>query len=257
MVWCKLAIMFCPKCGAEYRPGYTSCADCHIFLVNERPSANQLARLERVDADRDVEEGASAESSFDYSAAARAEPGDPNEDPFCSFWKGTDARVCAELCTVLDEAGIPHKTIHRQDHLFNFANQSPYQLGVPASLYEKAELTIKEAFGTDEETGDDAVPLLPAPNREPADFGKSLRDAIADANEWLGPRYPEDATVEVWSGEEAEKGTKEMIEMSLRENDLLCRSEEQNERIKLMVLPEHEERAKQIVREIVEGAPLN
>jgi len=252
--------MFCPKCGAEYRPGYTSCADCHLFLVKERPSARQLARLQRAEADRDaVEGGVNADTSYDYSGSDRvpAEPGDPNEDPFCSFWKGTDARVCAELCTVLDEAGIPHKTIHRQDHLFNFANQSPYELGVPASLYEKAELAIKEAFGTDEQTGEDSVPLLPAPDREPADFEKGLQDVIADANERLGPRYPEDATVEVWSGEEAEKGTKEMIEVSLRENDLLCRSEEQNERIKLMVLPEDEGLAKQIVREIVEGEPLN
>ena len=58
------------------------------------------------------------------------------------------------------------------------------------------------------------------------------------------------------TGEDAEKDTKEMIEMSLRENDLLCRSEEENGRIKLMVLPEDEGRARQIVREIVEGAPL-
>jgi hypothetical protein len=214
--------MICPKCGAEYRQGYTSCADCQVFLVNEQAGGSQLG-------DREPEGGA----SYQYPGAGRvpAEPGDPNEDPFCSFWKGNDARVCAELCTVLDEAGIPHKTIHRQDHLFNLNNQSPYELGVPASLYEKAELAIKEAFGTDEDTG----------------------DAITDANEWLGPRYPEDATVEVWSGEDL--SVKEMIEMSLRENDLMCRSEEVAELRKVFVLAEDEARAKEIVREIVEGAP--
>jgi len=250
--------MTCPKCGAEYRQGYTSCADCHVFLVSGQAGGSQLARVQWVEGNPEAEaSGAAGDTRYDYPGAGGvpAEPGDPNEDPFCSFWKGTDARVCAELCTVLDEAGIPHKTIHRQDHLFNFANQSPYELGVPASLYEKAESAIKEAFGTDEETGEDAMPLLPSPDREPADFEKGLRDAIADANEWLGPRYPEDATVEVWSGEEAEKDTREMIEMSLRENDLLCRSEGENGRIKLMVLPEGEARARQIVREIVEGAP--
>jgi hypothetical protein len=260
LVWCRLAIMFCPNCAAEYRPGYTSCADCRVFLVNERPGAHQLARLQRTDADRDVEgSGSNGDINYDDPGADRApaEPGDPNEDPFCSFWKGTDLRVCTELCTVLDEAGIPHKTIHRQDHLFNMNSQSPYQLGVPASLYEKAEQAVKEAFGTDEETGEDAVPLLPAPDRESAEVEKGLRDAIADANEWLGPRYPEDATVEVWSSEEADTDTKEMIEMSLRENDLLCRSEEENGGIKLMVLPEDEARAREIVREIVEGAPLD
>ena len=28
--------MFCPKCGAEYRPGYSRCADCDVYLV-DRP----------------------------------------------------------------------------------------------------------------------------------------------------------------------------------------------------------------------------
>ena len=236
--------MICPKCGAEYRQGYTSCADCQVFLVNEQAGGSQLG-------DREPEGGA----SYQYPGAGRvpAEPGDPNEDPFCSFWKGNDARVCAELCTVLDEAGIPHKTIHRQDHLFNLNNQSPYELGVPASLYEKAELAIKEAFGTDEDTGEDTVPLLPAPDRDSEEYRKGLRDAITDANEWLGPRYPEDATVEVWSGEDL--SVREMIEMSLRENDLMCRSEEVAELRKVFVLAEDEARAKEIVREIVEGAP--
>jgi hypothetical protein len=248
--------MICPKCGAEYRQGYTSCADCHVFLASGQAGGSQLARVERVEGDQEAEaSGTAGDTRYDYRGAggAPAEPGDPSEDPFCSFWKGTDARVCAELCTVLDETGIPHKTIHRQDHLFNFANQSPYELGVPASLYEKAELAVKEAFGTDEETDEDAVPLLPAPDREPADFEKGLRDAIADANEWLGPRYPEDATVEVWSGEDL--SVREMIEMSLRENDVVNRCEEAAGQQKILVLPEDQARAREIVREVVEGAP--
>src|SRR5262245_23198719 len=128
--------MICPKCGAEYRPGFTRCTDCEVDLVAGRASGALAAFLS---------------DGRGHDAGESGKPGDPNHDPFCSFWKGTDARVCTELCAVLDEAGIPHKTIHRQDHLFNFANQSPYELGVPASLYEKAELAIKEAFGTDEE----------------------------------------------------------------------------------------------------------
>ncbi|HEY1424963.1 MAG TPA: hypothetical protein VGF20_16035 [Candidatus Acidoferrum sp.] len=189
-----------------------------------------------------------------------AEPGDPNRDPFCSFWKGTDLRVCTEICTVLDEAGIPHKTIRRQDYLFNLNNQSPYEVGVPASVYEKAELAIKDAFGTDEGTGEDAVPLLPAPGEdsiEPFDErgkGRATEEERVEANEWLGPRYPEDATVEVWSGEDV--GLRDMIEMSLKENDVLTRSEEQAGGARVFVLPGDEGRAKEIVREIVEGAPL-
>ncbi len=29
--------MFCPKCGAEYREGFTECADCMVPLVYEEP----------------------------------------------------------------------------------------------------------------------------------------------------------------------------------------------------------------------------
>ena len=29
--------MFCPKCGVEYREGFTTCADCHVALVDASP----------------------------------------------------------------------------------------------------------------------------------------------------------------------------------------------------------------------------
>ena len=41
--------MYCPKCGAEYREGFTDCADCRIPLVAQMPR-----RLER-DGDPDLQ----------------------------------------------------------------------------------------------------------------------------------------------------------------------------------------------------------
>jgi hypothetical protein len=156
--------MICPRCKAEYRPGFTVCADCGVALVEPSQLAStrgaDQARFDGAGRERVVD---ASDDSAGQAFEAAAEPGDPDEDPFCSFWKGTDLRVCTEVCTVLDEAGIPHKTIRRQDHLFNFNNQSPYEVGVPASLYEKAELAIKEAFGTE----DDTVHLLPPPEEDP------------------------------------------------------------------------------------------
>jgi hypothetical protein len=307
--------MICPQCKAEYRRGFTVCADCGIPLVG----STDLAR---------------ASTAEDESAAT---PGDPNEDPFCSFWKGTDLRVCTEVCTVLDEAGIPHKTIRRQDHLFNFNNQVPYEVGVPASLYEEAELAIKDAFGTDEESGEGVVPLLPPPKEEPrsrqlrivwvgdsamqcagvcdalkkagidyhvadsrvqagyglderyeigvaetdykrakviggrgvVDFSEEPEDQeimeIPDTDnlEWGTANnarrgldqvwYPDDATSLAWEGEPAD--SRWMIEMSLKENDIRMRWEMQDAKPRLFVLPEDDERARKIVREIVEGQP--
>jgi hypothetical protein len=166
--------MICPQCKAEYRRGFTVCADCDVPLVE----STELTA-------RSVVDGAPEDAAERERVAGT--PGDPNTDPFCSFWKGTDLRVCTEICTVLDEAGIPHKTIRRQDHLFNLSQQSPYQIGVPASLYEKAELAIKEAFGTDEESGEDVVHLLPPPEEDPR--AQKLRSV------WVGNRDIECASV--------------------------------------------------------------
>lgn len=30
---------WCPECGAEYRPGYASCADCHVALIDRQPDS--------------------------------------------------------------------------------------------------------------------------------------------------------------------------------------------------------------------------
>ncbi len=251
--------MICPKCRVEYRHGFKICSDCDVALVD----ASELA----------------AGAGEGESAVAL---GDPAKDPFCSFWKGTDLRVCTEVCTVLDEAGIPHKTIRRQDHLFNLNNQSPYEVGVPASLYEKAEAAIQEAFGSDTEGGGGLLltekssasfqelvdlpleeKLKGRPEEEVPTFleqltWKDVRSDEAETAEERTPResgewFPEDATSRVWEGEPAE--ARDMIEMSLAENDIRTRWELQGAKAKLFVLPEDELRAKEIVREVVEGEP--
>jgi hypothetical protein len=33
-----MASRWCPKCGAEYRDGYSECADCGLALVDEPPA---------------------------------------------------------------------------------------------------------------------------------------------------------------------------------------------------------------------------
>lgn len=61
-----VCVAWCPKCGAEYRPGFSACADCRVPLVdhppipaeNGHPSANpfagrivELTRVPRMEAD--------------------------------------------------------------------------------------------------------------------------------------------------------------------------------------------------------------
>ena len=260
--------MICPKCGAEYRPGFTRCADCEVDLVAGRAGGALAAFLS---------------DGWGHGAGETGKPGDPNEDPFCSFWKGTDARIWKELCAVLDEAGIPHKTIHRQDHLFNLASQVPYEVGVPASRYEAAESAVKEAFGSDEETGLDAMGLLPPPKEDPRagslrkiagglvftdsaeddddepddpemapkadDSGELANVSLVKDEDW----YPEDATRMVWDGNPPD--FREAIEMGIAENNIRMRWAIEGGSPRLFVLPEHEKPANKIVKEVLEGTP--
>ena len=119
--------MICPQCHAEYRDGFTVCADCDIPLVPQYETDGATLAV----------------------PTPPAPPGDPLEDPFCAFWKGDDPRLHVELTSVLDAASVPHKTIRREDHLFNLNNYPAFQIAVPYSFYERAELAIKDAFGLD------------------------------------------------------------------------------------------------------------
>jgi hypothetical protein len=255
--------MFCPLCKAEYRQGFTVCADCDVDLVWQLPAPSD------------------DDSQPDLSGTGAA----PADDPLCAFWNGDDPRIHAELCQLLDEQGIPHKTIRREDHLFNLNSKSAFQIGIPFSCFEKAEAAVKEAYGTEEEVPT-APNLLPSGKEHVTEAGifSSLLDLakgsaravgegvaashspqIATQEEFSSPGnsqnsrwdpehwYPEDATVKVWSGDQPELG--ELIVASLRENQVHSRLDSTQGKCALLVLPDDESRAREIVREIVEGIP--
>ncbi|HTZ49109.1 MAG TPA: hypothetical protein VMH20_16065 [Verrucomicrobiae bacterium] len=239
--------MICPQCKAEYRAGFTHCVDCDVDLVKELPKNAIYMRRS----------GGGAE--FRPSG----EPGDPNEDPFCSFWKGDDPRVHGELCEVLDEAGIPHNTVYRRDHLFNLRNYAAFEVGVPFSMYERAENVVKEAYGTDdiENVGAHETPLLADKpsrlvNKLPETLTASDEEGIPGpptAGENEAGWHPEDATVKVWSTEKG--GSSDFLVAALHENEIRCRVEQNGVNAELYVLPADESRAREIVREVVEGRP--
>lgn len=231
--------MFCPQCGVEYRPGFTHCADCDVDLVHE------LA-LAKTDA---------------FRSRQSASP-DDDEDPFCAFWQGDDARLHAELCTVLNEAGIPHKTVRREDHLFNLKNFPAFQIGVPFSRFEKAENAVKDAYEMDA-SGADAVQSLnpPALIPERANAIRKLPESLLPSEEENIPEEgdgdPEwelgEEAIEVWSGDDDSLG--DMLVASLRENKIAVHREHSGRRASLRVRSRDEARAREIVKEVVEGMP--
>lgn len=234
--------MFCPQCRVEYRPGFTRCADCDVDLVHEL----QLVR------------------TGSYESKEGAAAGGDEEDPFCSFWQGDDGRLHAELCTVLDEAGIPHKTVRREDHLFNLKNFPAFQIGVPFSLFEKAENAVKDAYEIDASVADPVQALNPPaliPERRRAFEG--LPEMLTPSEEENIPGPPrgaeqaegehEDKEVEVWSGEDDSLG--DMLVASLHENQIDVRREYLGAKQSLLISWRDKARALEIVKEVVEGVP--
>lgn len=261
--------MFCPQCKAEYRQGFTVCADCEVPLVWQLPASTGAAN--------------EAESS--------GQDPESTDDRLCTFWKGDDPRIHIELCQLLDEEGIPHKTIRRQDHLFNLNSKSAFQIGIPFSCFEKAEAAVKEAYGTGEDETNNALhptienspsfkalinlplreKLRERPREEQPDLmesltwrrserqeeheEESLTESTASASGSWDPEnwYNADASVEVWSGDQPELG--ELIVASLKENQIHSRLDCTVGKCALFVLPDDESRAREIVREIIEGVP--
>ena len=233
--------MFCPECRVEYRAGFTHCTDCDVDLVDE-------LSLERTD-------------------LCAANPGD-QEDPFCAFWQGDDRRLHAELCSVLDAAGIPHKTVRREDHLFNLKNFPAFQIGVPFSLFERAETAVKDAYEMDV-GGTDAAASLNPPALIPdhARVIRKLPEALTPSKAENVPGPPEagddaddDAEwqfegggTEVWCGEDTSLA--DMLVRALRENTIAVRRRISHGRHLLLVSSEEEAKAREIAKQVVEDVP--
>ena len=228
--------MYCPLCGAEYRPGFTVCSDCQVSLVPDPPSQ-------------------SPSESADSAATGGTS--------FAPVWSGSDTRKLAEICEELDRQKIPTRTLRREDRLFNPTAHAPFEVYVPMDRMTAARKAINGADATE----DDSEPIsesdsleIPAEEGSPDDDGD---DGYEEERGELRNLDPEDATAEIWSGDDVDLAA--MITSSLRENHIPCLSDsdtpepqsasEEMSSTRLFVLPEDEKRAKEIVREIVDAAP--
>ena len=213
--------MYCPQCKAEYRQGFTRCADCDVDLLDTLPqepeNAGQAKRI---------------------------------------IWMGDNQETCVALCLQLKDAGIRYQvTEGMKSRDARMTVTWKYELAVPAEdekkakeLLELPEMVVEESSELTEEDEDQALMEWPKGD-------ESTPGTVRKGSFYLGPWYPEDATVEVWT--ETPTFKSDLIEMSLKENEIRARIEVQEDGFKkVFVLPEDEAAAREIVREIVEDRPL-
>jgi hypothetical protein len=214
--------MFCPECKAEYRDGFTRCADCDVELVANLPEVKHKS------GDRTNEQGELSNLQ--------------------EVWTGNDQEGCVATCLTLKEAGIPYEVAQRKTQFLK-GDEANFKIAVPASFYKQAkELAGRGTFDFSDDPEDQAIMELPD------DGIVAATEAATDEERYSTEWYPEDATVEVTSPSNRER--RWMIVDSLRENFIRCRESSSSDGLKqIFVLPEDELRAREIVREIEEGSP--
>jgi len=261
--------MFCPNCKTEYREGFGQCSDCGATLVESLGDTTRSAD--------DVPEllwaGNSPRIYQDFRSALEA-AGVPFMDqagphflysslrPPLEIWiskRNHDAAMkvrqfvtgesdeelegqesFAELDQQASRAQNPYPDPNRPSRLWGFFGGSrPGELETGAPVEE-----------TDADEG-------VAERRLPKDGSNLLGDYFSSATpeSFSGEFYPEDATSRVYQGE---LDVAQNLKACLREVGIpsaLEVPENGVSEVKVCVLPEHEARAKEIIREVIEGTP--
>jgi hypothetical protein len=221
--------MFCPECKAEYRQGFTRCADCDVDLVYELAGE---------------------------ASGAPPNIGEARETDLQVIWKGDIQDSCVILCRQLMKTQISYKVAQiPESRTADVRVKRRYEISVPKADYQRAkdllgfEGEFEDTTSNDDEEDDTEV--LGAVSLPPDD---SAPDEEVRNDSYLKPWYPEDATLEIWSqnGEDFSWG----IEMALKESLIHCRSDLEDGVRKVFVLPEDEMRARRVVREVTEGIEL-
>lgn len=169
-----------------------------------------------------------------------------DRDRLVPFRSNFDPRFGDRMCKVLEKAGVDYVLVNKEDFLFNFIAKPPRSICVPRSQFELAEKVFLEEFGSEEEWNSaiESGALTLAENYAPVESRKKW-----DPELW----YPEDATAEIWVADTP--NLEEIVELSLRENQVHTRWEDRDGKSVLFVQPEDEAHAREIVRQITEATP--
>ena len=243
--------MFCPVCKYEFRRGFTRCNTCDVDLVETLP----------------------AEEEIDHSPAASA-PQQQLDRPVL-LWRGASGGFYSALTLALDSAHVPYNKEELDARMVFTTQHVDLEVWVPAANLPQAQLIrdgllanplyANEPSGVldaqdENEDENDASAALPAEDDEGAD---DIRH-----ESFAHELYPEDATAEVWSGKDEMMA--EVLKSCLAEIGINCyvhtpdseedaapdtRTDKSAAPFAVRVLPEDEQRAQAIIRQVTDGAP--
>jgi hypothetical protein len=167
----------------------------------------------------------------------------PPEAPGERVWCSDEQESCVYVCAGLSAAGIP----------FEINEDGHNEIWVPAEFCDKAKAIAEQGCVDFSDSCEDQK-IMELPDAGPDLVKHDNRDSS-----WCA----EDASVEVWCEKTEErpwyeevKGLAWMIELSLHENGIGTRTSVTEDGFRrILVRPEDEIQAREIVREIETGAP--
>jgi hypothetical protein len=212
--------MFCPNCRTEYRPGFSKCSDCGAGLVE----------------------------SLDAVSTNRPPAGGGPQ----LLWTGTDPAAFGVITNALDDADIPHHESSREVGAIPGLAPPVNAIFVPAHQADAARAAMDKAIRELQNGSRDPDALAASELSEPDFPEEDEEDDASPAPDDIVEDYdPEQATLEVWSGSDAD--TKDMLVASLRENGIGCEVESAGT-FRMFVMPQSERRAREIIREVIDAS---
>jgi hypothetical protein len=210
--------MICPNCKCEYIRGVTQCADCGIALVD----------------------------ALDPTA-----PDTQDGEGVVSVWEGNDPGESAAVKDALEKAGIP--VIDQEaGGYFIFPSMRPKtEIYVSSKNVEEAKKVLLdlEAWDDPEELSEGERESLELPESDIPESDEQSSQLLDSSDIW----DEDDPVAEVWNGDKEEFA--DTLMACFREIGIASRKLSEAGHWRLVVRPEQEFRAKEIVREVVDASP--
>jgi hypothetical protein len=165
------------------------------------------------------------------------------EGSLVMLWAGEDAALHTSLVEELEAAGIPFVDRPTGDDgvapsadilPLDWKTQFGFEVAVPSSNAAAAGKILEKLL-----------------DQEPADMEIAANDSAEPAT--VKPAHLGATSCAVWSGADGERAS--FLSEALKENEIPVRVETRGSETTLYVPPEEEMLAREIIREIVEGAP--